>query len=217
MTHQSQCTHSSLNLFQSYPIDSSIEQGDWVNYEVANLASEANDFTISIEVDKYIDLSNTMLHITGVIKKKTSSGYDNWNDLMPVAPTNNFLSSLIKQVKISIGGKEVENTNSNYSLKAILSDLYNNNHEAKNTYLGSSMFFKDSAGEMENISMLRENSENKSAIAHNDGFIKRREMIIKSKGSFELMGPLHSDFFNTDRFLLPKAILTIKFLKNGSS
>ena len=108
------CTHSSLNIFQNYPVDNSLESGEWVYYEVNKLSNEQTDMNIDIELDKnqYLDLSNTILCIKGQIVKKNGSNLTSFNpETDKVAPVNNFLSSLIKQVKIKIGAVEIENTN----------------------------------------------------------------------------------------------------------
>ena len=234
------CTHSSLNIFQNYPVDNSLESGEWVYYEVNKLSNEQTDMNIDIELDKnqYLDLSNTMLCIKGQIVKKNGSNLTSFNpETDKVAPVNNFLSSLIKQVKIKIGAVEIENTNSNFAYKAYLTDLYNNNHETKSTFLGTSMFIKDTAKKMDlieterSVSVKGQTTEIPSANTtaqpikitlpdtvtinnFNSGFMERRQMIIDSNGYFELMGSFHSDFFNTERFLLPMTKVSVNFIKN---
>jgi len=133
----------------------------------------------------------------------------NENDETEVyGPVNNFASSLFSQIDVSLKNDSIETSNKTYAYKAYISDLLNYGEDAKKTFLQSGMFYKDTAEQMDNLEINQTKS-------HNRGFLHRRELITKGNGSVELMTRLHSDIFNSDRYLLNGVDLTIKLLRNS--
>ncbi|KAK3917943.1 Pre-mRNA-processing ATP-dependent RNA helicase prp5 [Frankliniella fusca] len=63
------------------------------------------------------------------------------------------------------------------------------------------MWYKDTAGYMDEVKPQ-----------NNEG-LKTRHELTKNSKMFEVMGPIHSDFFNQDRFLLNNVELRIKLTR----
>jgi hypothetical protein len=60
------------------------------------------------------------------------------------------------------------------------------------------------------------NSENEVDVSLevNPGLLARRKVFLDGKGTAVMLGSMHLDFFNTEKFLMPKIPVKIKFTKN---
>lgn len=103
-------------------------------------------------------------------------------------------------------------------------NLLNYNNDAKNTNLLATLFTHDTASEMENIntSTIKQETQANSASTSvsqpvNQGFIKRRSILLDGKGRIEMVGSLMSDLFNSERLLLDKMNIRIKLFKNDEA
>ena len=77
------------------------------------------------------------------VKVKISKGEDKIAADSKIAPVNNFFHSCFKQVSIDLNGTTIENTNTTNPYKAYMLNLLNYNNEANDTFLSSSLFYKD--------------------------------------------------------------------------
>ena len=50
---------------------------------------------------------------------------------------------------------------------------------------------------------------------NNDGLLKRRKIMIDGKGVLELVTPIHSDLFKSERYLINNTEIKIIFAKNS--
>ena len=177
--------------------------------------------------DEYLDLSKTILVVKGKIVK------GNGDDLSgqaqsEVAPVNNFLHTLIKQVDVYLNGKQVTPAMGTYAYRPCIETLLNYDVSAKNSQLSSALYFKDTPGEMEGTGSLPQRKEVKLKLKNdtetqgtwiitagtgNQGFAKRHE-FIKDLKEFVLSGPIFSDVFMGDRLLLN--MLDLKVVLNRS-
>jgi hypothetical protein len=153
-----------------------------------------------------------MLFVKARISKQAGAKIE---DDAKIASVNNFLHSCFKQISIDLNGTTIENTNITYPYKAYLLNLLNDNNEAKDTFLSSSLFYKDTPIHMDNIEMVRTKKEDNKEIKVdlNEGLMQRRKIMLDGGGLIEMMGPLYCDLFNSDRFLLDNIPLRINFGK----
>ena len=100
------CDKSEVDLFRVPPTQQSLERGRWIDYAPLSSVENANSaITFLIAgTDEYIDLSKTILTVTGKITKKDGESKLNGNDQSNVAPVNNFLHSLFRQVDVYLNG-----------------------------------------------------------------------------------------------------------------
>ena len=205
------------------PTQQSLERGRWIDY--APLSSVENtDSPINFLVtgtDEYIDLSKTILTVTGKIVKDNESVLDGANQA-DVAPVNNFLHSLFKQVDVYLNGKQVTPAMGAYPYRAYIETLLNYDVSAKESQFSSALYYKDTATKMNEAGSLpssktityvesdTQTGGNPAAAKNvsipvagtgNQGFAKRSKFIQNSK-QFVLSGPIFADIFMTDRFLL---------------
>ena len=221
---------SEIDLFNVPPTQQSLERGRWIDY--APLSSvENSDSPINFLIagtDEYIDLSKTILTVTGKIIKGDGTALDGGNQ-SGVAPINNFLHSLFKQVDVYLNGKQVTPAMATYAYRACIETLLNYDVSAKKSQFSSALYYKDTATEMDKAGALPAGSKEitykdgnsanvKLTVATggtgNQGFAKRSE-FIRNGNQFVLSGPIFADIFMNDRLLLN--MMDLKVVLNRST
>lgn len=89
-----------------------------------------------------------------------------------------------------------------YSYRAYIEALLNYDSSAKETHMTQRMYYQDTPTFFDSLDG-----------EENEGLAERRRRTATSR-PFELMGPLHIDFFNQDHFLLNNVELRIKLTRN---
>ena len=229
------CDKSEVDLFRVPPTQQSLERGRWIDYAPLSSVENPNSaITFLIAgTDEYIDLSKTILTVTGKITKKDGTSKLGGNDQSNVAPVNNFLHSLFRQVDVYLNGKQVTPAMGTYAYRSYIETLLNYDVSAKQSQFSSALYYKDTGGQMDKTGALASSkvfnyqkpggSENKGLDASdklyvpesgNVGFAKRHQ-FIKNGIRFVLSGPIFSDIFMTDRLLLN--MMDLKVVLNRSS
>ena len=229
------CDKSEVDLFRVPPTQQSLERGRWIDYAPLSSVENANSaITFLIAgTDEYIDLSKTILTVTGKITKKDGTSKLDGNDQSNVAPVNNFLHSLFRQVDVYLNGKQVTPAMGTYAYRSYIETLLNYDVSAKQSQFSSALYYKDTAGQMEKADALaslktfsyqKPGGNNNVGIDASDklyvpesgnvGFAKRHQ-FIKNGNRFVLLGPIFSDIFMTDRLLLN--MMDLKVVLNRSS
>ena len=229
------CDKSEVDLFRVPPTQQSLERGRWIDYAPLSSVENANSaITFLIAgTDEYIDLSKTILTVTGKITKKDGTSKLDGNDQSNVAPVNNFLHSLFRQVDVYLNGKQVTPAMGTYAYRSYIETLLNYDVSAKQSQFSSALYYKDTAGQMEKAGALaslktfsyqKPGGNNNVGIDASDklyvpesgnvGFAKRHQ-FIKNGNRFVLSGPIFSDIFMTDRLLLN--MMDLKVVLNRSS
>ena len=224
------CDKSEVDLFRVPPTQQSLERGRWIDYAPLSSVENANSaITFLIAgTDEYIDLSKTILTVTGKITKKGGTSKLDGNDQSNVAPVNNFLHSLFRQVDVYLNGKQVTPAMGTYAYRSYIETLLNYDVSAKQSQFSSALYYKDTAGQMEKVGALAssktlsykntsdQNASDKLYVPEsgNVGFAKRHQ-FIKNGNRFVLSGPIFSDIFMTDRLLLN--MMDLKVVLNRSS
>ena len=202
------------------PTQQSLERGRWIDY--APLSSVENpDSAITYLIagtDEYIDLSKTILTVTGKITAEGGATLGGGTQ-SSVAPVNNFLHSLFKQVDVYLNGKQVTPAMGTYAYRAYIETLLNYDVSAKKSQLTSALYYKDTATKMDVVGSLPKTKEISGTTVRvpgtgNQGFAKRSEFIRNGK-QFVLSGPIFSDIFMNDRLLLN--MVDLKVVLNRSN
>ena len=224
------CDKSEVDLFKVPPTQQSLERGRWIDYAPLSSVENANSaITFLIAgTDEYIDLSKTILTVTGKITKKDGESKLDGNDQSNVAPVNNFLHSLFRQVDVYLNGKQVTPAMGTYAYRSYIETLLNYDVSAKQSQFSSALYYKDTPGQMDKVGALASsktlNYKNTSNVDSSDklyvpesgnvGFAKRHQ-FIKNGNRFVLSGPIFADIFMTDRLLLN--MMDLKVVLNRSS
>ena len=165
------CDKSEIDLFSVPPTQQSLERGRWIDY--APLSSVENpDSAITYLIagtDEYIDLSKTILTVRGEVTKGDGTTLSGGNQTS-VAPVNNFLHSLFKQVDVYLNGKQVTPAiqslqvdvgmfhplvwdgaikQGTYAYRAYIETLLNYDVSAKKSQFTSALYYKDTATQMD--------------------------------------------------------------------
>ena len=229
------CDKSEVDLFRVPPTQQSLERGRWIDYAPLSSVENANSaITFLIAgTDEYVDLSKTILTVTGKITKKDGTSKLDGNDQSNVAPVNNFLHSLFRQVDVYLNGKQVTPAMGTYAYRSYIETLLNYDVSAKQSQFSSALYYKDTPGQMDKVGALaslksfnyqKPGGSGNAGIDTSDklyvpesgnvGFAKRHQ-FIKNGNRFVLSGPIFSDIFMTDRLLLN--MLDLKVVLNRSS
>ena len=235
--YSKRCEKSEVDLFSIPPTQLSLEKGRWIEYRPLS-SVQNNDSAITFVIagtDEYLDLSKTILVVEG--KVVAGTGGDLSTGQASIAPVNNFLHSLFRQVDVYFNGKQVTPAMGTYAYRSYLETLLNYDVSAKESQLSSAMYYKDTAGQMDEAGSLPSSMTIKnvtgvtSADANaaatlttknvsipvpgtgNQGFAKRHQFIENSK-KFTLSGPIFTDVFMSDRLLIN--MLDLKVVLNRS-
>ena len=229
------CDKSEVDLFRVPPTQQSLERGRWIDYAPLSSVENPNSaITFLIAgTDEYIDLSKTILTVTGKITKKDGTSKLDSNDQSNVAPVNNFLHSLFRQVDVYLNGKQVTPAMGTYAYGSYIETLLNYDVSAKQSQFSSALYYKDTAGQMDETGALPATktldyrtaftppaTEQNASVNYyvtgtgNQGFAQRQKFITNGN-RFVLSGPIFSDIFMTDRLLLN--MMDLKVVLNRSS
>jgi hypothetical protein len=200
-----------LDLFRTPYTQTSIEDAkyDDIQAQASYNTSNVIRFDIPGESAHYINLAETEIHIIGRIslKKDPNTGIEITN---LVGPVNNFLSSLISKVNISINNKPVEMSNDAYPIRSYMENLLSYNKQEKVSSLVGDIFIKDKPS-LFNILELKKTDLIPEL---NTGFILRREKFLKNN-SVQMQGRLHCDLFNLDHLMVPLVSLQVVLTKSS--
>jgi hypothetical protein len=190
---------SACDLFSLPSINQSATEGYFVEYRPSatiDTNSEAPiEFVIPGTDKAYIDLSHTRLRVKAKIVNEDGTALAS---TAAVAPVNNFLHSLFSQLSVELNQKVVSSQAGLYNYRALLENLLNYGRESKETHLQSSLFYKDTAYNMDP-------SEN------NAGYKLRKQYVLN--GEIEMESPIHADIFNQNKYLLNGVQLLLKLYR----
>ena len=230
------CDKSEVDLFSVPPTQQSLERGRWIDYApISSVQNPDSAITFLIAgTDEYVDLSKTILTVTGNIMKKDGTTKLTGGGQSNVAPVNNFLHSLFRLVDVYLNGKQVTPAMGTYAYRSYIETLLNYDVSAKQSQFSSALYYKDTATKMEESGTLEWSSQTVNyRTAGNDwsstqnasvkvyapptgnvGFAKRHQFITNGN-QFVLSGPIFSDIFMTDRLLLN--MMDLKVVLNRST
>ena len=229
--YSKRCEKSEVDLFSVPPTQLSLEKGRWIDYRPLS-SVETPDSAITFLIagtDEYLDLSKTILYVEGKILKGDDDTPLSGGGQTNVAPVNNFLHSLFKQVDVYLNGKQVTPAMGTYAYRSYIETLLNYDVSAKKSQLSSALYFKDTARHMDGngalpqqMSVKVKNTAKSDAEEEikvtipgtgNQGFANRHK-FIENGIQFVLSGPIFSDVFMSDRLLLN--MLNLKVVLNRS-
>lgn len=199
-----QCSKSELELFTIPPTNISMEKGICIEgMPISSLTPGSPiEFNISSS-EEYIDVGRTVLYIKAKIVKqdKTHVAED-----AKVGPVNLWLHSLFSQVDVKLNGKLITPSVNTYPYRAYLETLLSYGSDAKDTQLTSELWYKD-AGNMNEINYRNDDITNL-------GFKTRGGLTAGSK-SVEMIGRLHCDIFQQDRYLVSGVEMNVKLIPSA--
>ncbi|KAG8231304.1 hypothetical protein J437_LFUL006960 [Ladona fulva] len=190
---------SELDLFSLPPTQTSIESGQWVHYKpVSSLSDDAPlEFEVPGHGDEYVDLSHTLIGITACI-----TWIKEEENAILYGPVNLWLHSLFSQIDVFLNQKLVTPPSHAYPYRAYIETLLNYGPAAKTSHLTSALWYGDTPGFMHDC-------------INNAGAARRRVFAADGK-EVELMGHLHCDLFNQEKFLPNSVEMRLKLVRPKS-
>ena len=141
---------AALDLF-SVPANQVAVQGQY--YEdirpISQFQQTPLEFETNLQGDTYTDLSKSKLFLKVRILKADGSRLAETDK---VSPVNLFFHALFKQVDVYFNRTLVSSSGDTYAFKAYLKTLFNSTADEKSTILQSQLFYRDTAGFMDEIS-----------------------------------------------------------------
>lgn len=195
-----------LDIFEYPKADTSIISGKTIEHHLVTAINENNtifEFVIPSEGHDYTYLPLTRLEGEIKIEKTTAGGGAiGANDL--VAPINLMALSLFRQAECELNGVQIADlTSPNFHYKNYFETILTYGHDAKNTHLRACLYHPDTIGSEETFTNDVES------------FAARKKFFRQNATStFEFSTPLHIDFFDSKRFLIPGVTIKIKLIKN---
>lgn len=199
-----ECMLEELDLFSISPTQNSITKKNDIEYQPISAISNSTPVEFNIPgTEDYIHLPYTQLYVSARIKHKDGTNLDNDEKIGPV---NNLLHSLWKQIDVYFGSTQVSNSTNTYSAESYCKTVLNFGMSAKKSQLQTAFWFGDTSGAFEDTKLAAEGK--------NAGFKSRNALIDESK-EFEMIGPLFSDVFMIQKYLLSFLDLKIKLVPNA--
>jgi len=212
-THSSECLKSELDLFSLPPTQTSIESSQWIYYKpVTSLADDSPiEFVIPGHGEDYLDLTHTMLSLR--IKVETTAlagagggtgGGTGGGSVYKVGPVNHLLHSMFNQIDVYFNQKLVSPPNNAYAYRAYIEALLNYSAAAKTSHLTSCLWDADTPGMMD---------EHTTSGTPNPALIRRAKYIYDGR-ELDLLGHLHCDVFNQDKFLINGVEVRLRLVRS---
>lgn len=201
--HSCECLKSELELFTLPPTQTTIEGTHTVYYKpISSLTDDSPiEFVVPGQGDEYIDLAHTMLSMR--VKIETPPPAKD-GEAVKVGPVNNLLHSMFNQVDVFLNQKPVSPPNNAYAYRAYVETLLNYGPGAKESHLTSALWYSDTAGKMDDT------------IDANIGLTNRRILLGGNK-TIDLLGHLHCDIFNQERFLLNGVEMRLRLVRTNNA
>lgn len=189
---------SELDLFTIPPTQTSIESSQYVHYKpVSSLSDDGPiEFVIPGHGEEYLDLAHTMLCVKLKVLAAADSAYK-------VAPVNNFLHSLFNQVDVFFNQKLVAPPNNAYAYRSYIETLLNYGPAAKESHLTTALWYADDPGTFDTLPGVKINMGQ-----------EQRAMYIKNGKTLDMIGHLHCDVFNQDKFLLNGVEVRLRLVRS---
>lgn len=202
---------SELDLFTLPPTQTSIEGGQWVHYKpVSSLTDDSPiEFLVPGHGDEYIDLAHTMLSVRVQFRRITEPNDADQARPWP-CPVNNLLHSMFSQVDVFFNQKLVSPTNNSYAYRSYIETLLNYAPHAKESHLTAGLW----SGYGKLASDNHTGDVDEEGV---DGGYAARKAIMNNGRVVDLIGHLHCDVFNQEKFLLNGVELRLRLVRSRDS
>ena len=166
---------SALDLFDLPPTQSSVVKSKIVDiHPLTSLSDEGPiEFKISGNGEAFLDPSQTQLYLKLKVLKPDGSDLDGGSK---TAVTNYPIGSLFNQVDVTMGGKLISSSSNTYAHRAIMEVMLNYGEEAQKSQLTSGLFYKDTAGQMEQMDVTADPVLN-TGLEQRHAWIKRSQIV----------------------------------------
>ena len=192
-------THSTLDIFQKFPVLVNYKAGNsQTYYPVSGTNGPILEFAFQTGRNVFTDLRNIDLHLSVKLEKADGSSVGETD----VCFVNNILHSLFSNYELTLNNERVETSNGLYAHKAQIITEVSHTTGEKDTFLRCQGY-------------VQENLAGGTKVA-NRGTAERKAMSEKSV-ELDLKGKLLVDFFQCQQLLLPEVSVRIKLMRSNST
>ncbi|KAL1280040.1 hypothetical protein QQF64_014640, partial [Cirrhinus molitorella] len=146
------------------------------------------EFFIAGTGEDYIDLNNTLLFLR--VKITNPNGTD-IADGASVGLINYAGATIFSQVDVSLGDRLISQSTSTHPYRCLIECLLNYDKNTLETLFSAGLFYKDSAGHMDESNPAGENRG-----------LTKRAAFTNASNVVELLAPIHSDIFFQEKLML---------------
>ncbi|XP_015778262.1 PREDICTED: uncharacterized protein F54H12.2-like [Acropora digitifera] len=195
--------NTSLHVFNAPVTDVSIVSSKWGDNEPVQTGTNPIEFVIKPLAD-YIDINKTELRMVLKITKRdgTPTG-----DAKKYTLINNALHSIVKQFTIKINETLVTEQSDPQAYNAYIKTILNFTEQAKKSYLTKALYYKDTAGHMDEVDNTAENNMG----------LNKRGVFTNNGTEMGLVGVPLCDIFNMDNLLLDGLEIKVKVDLNSDA
>ena len=182
-----ECMKSELDIFTVPPTQTSIETGNWVEYNPIAIIADGSpiEFTVSGSGQDYLDAANTQLYVEAKITQADETESTDIANDAAVGPVNLLLHSLFSDIYVSLNVTPVTSSNNTYANRAYIESLLSYGSTTKQSQLTSQLYYKDVSGALEEINPYDDNAVNTGFVARsqftNVHFRSKMKLLVRFK------------------------------------
>ena len=191
MSLKSLCVKSELCLFEPINEQGVMESAMWVDCHPTATIDNATYVEFNIynnNANEYLDMNDTVLEVKACVLSK--DGKQLTADAVPAISTTNYLlPAMFEDVAVYLNNVKIEGGTNLYPYKAVLQNELNLSSETRRLQLETSGYLPDVA--------------------------IRKQRYCDNSVTFQLMGSLNVDFFQTQsKYLLPRVNVRVRLTKS---
>lgn len=193
---------NALDFFQIPPTNVSVSSAKTFEILPSNPLSDTPYHFKIHSSDNYIDLSKCFLYTEFRIQKLNAGVLKDLEATDNVAPIQMLGNTFIKDMRISVNGREIFNSNSLMAYKSYLTHELSYSTEAKKSHLTAAGYALD--------------TKDDDTLETGTGFTTLKEMFSLSK-SVQMMSKLDADIFNQELYLINHCGMDITIMPNDGN
>jgi hypothetical protein len=193
---------SAIDFFTIPPTNTSVSSSSWREILPLNPITDIPYRFRIHSSNNFLDLSKTYLLVEARIKKLDAD--NDWVNTVVtdnVAPINFIGQTFIRNVKVSLGGRELQDSNGLYMYKAYIDGELSLPVSVKDSYLSASGYYIDT-DDQDNVL--------------NSGFVIRKERAQNSQ-TMQYITKLDVDIFNQPNYMLNNLEIDIEIMPNDTN
>ena len=194
---------SAIDFFTIPPTNTSVSSSSWREILPLNPITDVPYRFRIHSSNNYLDLSKTYLLVEARIKKFNATN-NVWVDIVNadnVAPINFIGQTFIRNVKVSLGGRELQDSNGLYMYKAYIDGELSLPESSKTSYLSASGYYLD---------------DDDQEGPGNESFINRKRIFATSRTT-QFISKLDVDIFNQPNYMVSNIEIELEIMPNDTN
>ena len=194
---------SAIDFFTIPPTNTTVNSSSWREILPLNPISDIPYRFRIHSSNNFLGLSKTFLLVEARLKKLHATN-GTWINVVAadnVAPINYIGQTFIRNIKVSLAGRELQDSNSLYMYKAYIDSELSLPTSTKDSYLSVAGYYVD---------------DNDQEEAANDSFIKRKALLTDGK-LMQFITKLDVDIFNQPNYMISNLEIELEIMPNDTN